>query len=171
MAALDYAFPWDGLIHDLKFNGRIELLPALGEPLVRALLAPSAAASRNVDWVIPVPLAQARLRQRGFNQAWLLARHAASALRRPARADLLLRWRDTPHQVGLSHDERLRNLRGAFMPQPTLRHLLSGAHVALVDDVMTTGASAREACRALHEAGVARVSLWLLARTPAPGLD
>jgi predicted amidophosphoribosyltransferase len=113
-----------------------------------------------------MPLAADRLRERGFNQAWEVARRVARPLGRPARADLLLRWRTTPHQIGLDHDQRLANLRGAFMPAPTARALLSGRHVALVDDVMTTGASAREACLALREAGVADISLWLLARTP-----
>lgn len=166
VCALDYQFPWDRLIAAFKFQAELSLLPALSQALWLALQHPEAAPARAVDWVVPMPLSEARLQERGFNQSWELARRVAAACQLPARHDLLLRWRDTAHQVGLPRQERLGNLRDAFMPAPGARALLAGRHVALVDDVMTTGTSAAEASRALLAAGASQVSLWLLARTP-----
>lgn len=166
VCAFDYRFPWDGLIAALKFGADLSVLPALAGPLIDRLTQADAADAREVDWVLPMPLAPLRLRERGFNQSWEIARRVAAACRRPAHAGLLWRWRETPHQTGLHRDERSANLRGAFMPAPGARAWLAGRHVALVDDVMTTGASATEASQALREAGADRVTLWLLARTP-----
>jgi ComF family protein len=165
LAGADYAFPWDGLITRLKFGGDLSLLPALCTPLATALRAAPHTDAAPIDWVLPLPLAPQRLRERGFNQAWEIARRLARPQGLAARHDLLLRWRETAHQTGLPRDERLANLRGAFMPAPGARARLAGRHVALVDDVLTTGASAVAASRALREAGVARITLWLLART------
>ena len=166
VAALDYAFPWDGLVRRLKF----EAAPELAAPLA-ALLADAvrAAGTPRPDLVVPVPLAPTRLAERGYNQAWELARHAAAALALPAQADALRRVIDTPHQTGLARAERERNLRNAFAPAPGAAALLAGRRVALVDDVMTTGVTVREAAAALQRAGATAIDLWLLARTPEPG--
>lgn len=166
VAALNYQMPWDQLIAALKFRDELRLLPDLSSVLTAALSAEDAHDARQVDWVVPMPLSDARLRQRGFNQAWELARPVASALGCPARADLLLRWRDTDHQSGLGRQARAANLKGAFMTSASAHTMLTGKRVALVDDVMTTGASAAEATRALLAGGAAAVVLWLLARTP-----
>lgn len=156
MAALDYRFPWSGLISRWKYAGDLSLTPALAG-LLRARLDPG-----GVELVLSMPASAARLRERGFDHAALLAR----TVDRRARSDLLLRWRDTPHQAGLDREARLANLRGAFAPAPGAARLLAGRQVALVDDVMTTGASAAAASQALREAGVSGITLWLLARTP-----
>lgn len=163
--AFDYAFPWDGLIHAFKFGGRIELARPLADALHRVLpvQGPGHAA---VDLVLPVPLSPQRLRERGYNQAWLLARRVARALDRPADDQALLRPLDTPHQTGLARAERRRNLRGAFMVDPSARPRLAGRRVALVDDVVTTGSTVREAARELRRGGAASVEVWALARTP-----
>jgi ComF family protein len=166
VCGVDYQFPWDHLITAFKFNADLSLLPALSFTLLTALRQPGATAARCVDMVVPMPLSTARLRERGFNQSWELAHRTASALGLPARHDLLLRWRDTAHQLGLPRQERLTNLRHAFMTAPHARTALHQRHVALVDDVMTTGTSAAEASRTLLAAGASQVSLWLLARTP-----
>ncbi len=160
----DYVFPWDGLITQLKFHGRAELARWLA-PLLAAAVQRSGATT--VHAVLPVPLAPARLAERGHNQAWELARHAAHELRLPARADLLLRVLDTPRQSTLTRAQRLANLRQAFMLDPRQRSSIAGQHLALVDDVMTTGATAREAAAVLLRGGAASVQLWVLARTPA----
>jgi predicted amidophosphoribosyltransferase len=118
--------------------------------------------------VLPVPRAPARLRERGFNQAWELARRVASQVRLPTRADVLQRGRDTTHQIGLARAERLRNLRHAFMVLPDAASAVAGRDVALVDDVMTTGATAAACAQALQAAGARAVQLWVVARTPAP---
>jgi ComF family protein len=166
VCAADYGFPWVGLIAALKFQGRVELAPVLARQLAGAVVARGAALPQRV---LPVPLSAARLAERGYNQAWELARGAARVLGLPADTGLLQRPLDTPHQTGLARAERQRNLRGAFMVVPDKRPALQGAHLALVDDVMTTGATLAEAARVLLRGGAARVDLWVLARTPEPG--
>lgn len=157
----DYVFPWDGLVAAFKFRGRVELAGPLA-----TLLARAAAALPAPDLVCPVPLSTARLAERGYNQAWELARRAARERGAAARADLLLRPLDTAHQADLPRAERLRNLRSAFAVHPARRALLAGRRVALVDDVFTTGATARAAAQALRQAGAAAVDVWVIARTP-----
>jgi predicted amidophosphoribosyltransferase len=118
--------------------------------------------------LMPMPLSASRLRERGYNQAWELARRLARGLRLRADARLLLRVRDTPHQVDLPFGQRAANVRGAFAVEPLRRTELAGQDVALVDDVLTTGATAAEAARVLRAAGAARVRVWVVARTPRP---
>lgn len=159
----DYGFPWDALIGAFKFRGRVELAGLLAARLVAAVRA---AARPLPALVLPVPLSPQRLAERGYNQAWEVARRAAAALHLPADATLLQRPLDTAHQADLGRRERQHNLRTAFMADPRRREPLQGARVALVDDVMTTGATAREASGVLRRAGAAAVELWVLARTP-----
>jgi len=166
VVAVDYGFPWDALVIEFKFRGRVELAAALADLLVRRVAGAAGdagGAARRVDLVAPVPLARPRLAERGFNQAWELARRVAARLGLPARASALSRALDTPHQAALTRAERQRNLRNAFVPAT---QGLAGRRVALVDDVMTTGATAREAAAALLRGGAASVELWLFARTP-----
>ena len=160
VAALAYAFPADALVHALKFRGELALAPLLGDLLERAL---AAAAPPPVSCIAPVPLSARRLRERGFNQALEIARR----LSRRARIEpaLVERARDTPAQFDLPWRERQRNVRGAFH----VPRILEGLSVAVVDDVMTTGATLDEIARALKAAGAARVVNWVVARTPAPG--
>ena len=160
----DYGFPWDRLIGAFKFEARPELAAVLAECLLEAVTdAPQAAP----DWVMPVPLSPARLAERGYNQAWELTRRVARRAALPARADVLLRPLETAHQAALDRTERQRNLRHAFMVEPRRRALVQGRRIALVDDVMTTGTTVREAAAALVRAGAASVQVWVLARTPA----
>lgn len=158
----DYAFPWDRLIASFKFRGLVELAGPLAAPLAARVAWLPVQASM----VLPVPLSPRRLADRGYNQAWELARRVARRLGLPARCDLLRRTRETAHQADLPRPQRLQNLRDAFQVAPQAAALLSGRHVALVDDVMTTGATVREAALALQRAGAAAVSVWVLARTP-----
>jgi ComF family protein len=159
----DYGFPWDALIGAFKFEGRAELAAALAARLVAALQAGDAPLPQLV---LPVPLSPQRLAERGYNQAWELARRAASALRLPSDAALLQRPLETAHQAELGRSERQRNLRTAFMVDPRRREALRDLRIAVVDDVMTTGATAREAASVLLRAGAAAVDIWVLARTP-----
>lgn len=161
--AVDYGFPWDRLIIDLKFHARTELAGALSQRLTEAVRQADAADA--VDLVLPVPLSDARLAERGFNQAWEVARRVAGDLALRADHSLLQRPVDTPHQADLPRDERARNLRGALMVDPRRRGRVQGRHLALVDDVFTTGATAREATQALLRAGAASVRVWAIART------
>jgi ComF family protein len=118
------------------------------------------------DWVLPIPLSAERLSERGYNQAWLLARQL-----RPTKADaqLLLRTRDTPSQRSLPRAERLANLEGAFALEPLRALQIRGKRVVLIDDVMTSGASLHTAARVLRQAGAVHISAVVLARTEAGG--
>ncbi len=163
VCAADYAFPWDRLVGAFKFDGQVDLAAPLADRIAAAVRR----AGRPLpQWVLPVPLAPRRLAERGYNQAWELARRVARTLGVPASADLLARPLEGAHQADQPRAERIKNLRAAFAAEPRARSLLAGRHVALVDDVLTTGATAREATRALQAAGAARVEVWVLARTP-----
>ena len=166
LAAVDYDHPWDRLITSYKFHAGLDLAPAFA---ARMLATQRHAATPAPTLLLPIPLSDARLRERGYNQAWELARRVGRALACPADAKLLLRVRDTPHQLALPPEERAGNVRAAFAVEPSRRAELAGRSVTLVDDVMTTGATVAEAARTLLQAGAQEVSVWVLARTPRPG--
>ena len=163
IAALDYAFPWDALLQRYKFNEALELGPALVDRLDAAL---DAAAAQRPDWLLPVPLSARRLQERGYNQSWEIARALARRRGIACAEAMLVRVRDTAHQLQLAPEARAANVRDAFIVDP--RHLtrLRDRHVALLDDVMTTGATLHELAHALLRAGAASVDAWVLARTP-----
>lgn len=165
VAALDYAWPWRSIIGQLKFRGGLDLTGALSALLLQALRRE---ATPPADVLLPLPLGPQRLRERGYNQSWELARRVAPPLDLAADAKLLLRLFETPRQSGLAQAERSANVRGAFGIAPGRASALRGCRVALLDDVMTTGATASEAARTLLDAGAASVQLWVLARTPRP---
>lgn len=167
VAWADYAFPWDRLIARLKFQNQPELARPLGQLLAQAVSRP--AQRPRPDWVLPIPLSPARLAERGYNQAWALARQVAQTLGLPAQAGVLQRWRDGAHQVGASRAQRLQNLQDAFGLPAEARQIVAGRHLALVDDVLTTGVTAAAASQVLLRAGAASVQVWVLCRTPAPG--
>jgi ComF family protein len=154
VAALAYAFPGDVLIHALKFRGELALAP-----LLAALLSSRLAASEAIDLVLPVPLAPRRLRERGYNQSAEIARRLAG--RAPLELFLCERSRDTAAQAELPWAERRRNVRGAFR----CTRAIPGGTVAVVDDVMTTGATLDEMAATLKQAGARRVVNWVVART------
>ena len=159
LAALAYAFPADVLVQALKFRSELALAPFLG-----ALLAARLPRGARVDFILPVPLSATRLRERGFNQALEIARHVAAATGCALAPQLAERSRDTPPQVDLPLVERARNVSGAFR----CTRALPGAEVALLDDVMTTGATLDELAATLKRAGAAKVVNWVVARTPPP---
>jgi ComF family protein len=151
-AALAYEFPGDALVHALKFRAELALAPLLAALLAERL------GSERIDHVVPVPLSALGLRRRGYNQAVEIARH----LRREAlELTLCERTRDAPPQMELPYEARQRNVRGAFR----CTRELTGASVAVVDDVMTTGATLDEIARTLKAAGALRVVNWVVART------
>lgn len=117
--------------------------------------------------LLPVPLANKRLRQRGFNQAAMLARWLSQSLDLPCEERVLRRIKDTDAQQNLDAKARKGNLRNAFSLIPDSD--VKGRHLALIDDVLTTGATAQAIARLLMNAGAARVDVYCLARTPKPG--
>ena len=151
-AALAYQFPGDALVQALKFRGELALAGVLGGLLANRV------AREEVDCVVPVPLSAERLRRRGYNHAAEIARHVA---RKKVELDLCERIRDTPPQMELPFAERQRNVRGAFR----CTRSAAGRRIALVDDVMTTGATLNEIASVLKEAGASRVVNWVVART------
>ena len=166
LAAVDYAFPWDRLVAAYKFDDALDLAAVLAGLLVRAHRQ---RAHAPPSLLLPVPLSAQRLRERGYNQAWELARRVGRNLACPADPTLLLRLRDTPHQIVLPPDQRAASVKGAFAVEPRRLAEVRGRHLTLVDDVMTTGATAREITEMLLGAGAATVDVWVVARTPLPG--
>ena len=170
LAALDYSFPWDGLIARFKFHDGLDLTPVFVQRMLAAHAADRTAhpASPQPTWLVPVPLSAERARERGYNQAWELARRLGRALRCETDARLLLRVKDTQHQLALPVERRAANVHGAFAVEPRRRSELHGRVVAVVDDVVTSGATVAEISRVLLRAGAAQVHVWMLARTPRP---
>lgn len=154
----DYLPPVDRMIIALKFGGRLPLADAFG----RLLAGAGRRVLQESDAICAVPLAFERHAERGFNQAQEIARRVAADGGRPLRDDILLRTRHTSAQMDLALDERRRNVRGAFVA----RGRLAGLRVAVVDDVMTTGATLGEVATALRSAGAANVTNLVVARTP-----
>ena len=156
VAAFHYAFPVDKLAQELKFRERLILVNYLADTLVQRI-------TQRPDCIVALPLHPARLRERGFNQSLLLARRIARRLDLPLLTDACERVRNTPPQSSLPWKERDKNMRQAFACKPGAA--VRGKHVAVVDDVMTTGASIGELARALKQAGAREVSAWVVART------
>ena len=166
VAALDYRFPWDGLLQQFKYRQALSLRESLLERLNSAL---TAAEVTPPDWLLPVPLSPERLRERGYNQSHELAK--ALARRRGLRCEpgLLLRVRHNTPQASLKLETRAANVEGVFAVEPLSADRLRGCSVALLDDVMTSGATLFELAHVLLQAGVMSVQAWVVARTPEPG--
>jgi ComF family protein len=154
-----YAYPLDYLVRGVKYhravaNGRVlsELLASRLPVLRRHVPLP--------DILLPVPLAPRRYRERGYNQAIELARYVVKRLRVTIRTDLVVRSRETREQAALDQRERRKNIRGAF----TLIRPLPAPHVAILDDVVTTGSTVNELARVLKRAGAQRVEVWAVVR-------
>jgi ComF family protein len=153
-AVFAYGFPVDGLLHACKYGGRLALAGLLGRELARVVTG-------GVDAIVPMPLAPRRLAERGFNQALEIARPVARAARLPLLATACRKVADTPPQAALPWGERARNIRRAFVCDADLK----GMRVAVVDDVLTTGATMNELARVLRKAGAVEVVGWVVART------
>ena len=161
VAAKLYVSPWKELITAFKFEEQVGLAYFLAHQMRQT---PTIAQRLNeCDWVVPVPLSAQRLRDRGFNQALVLAKQLC-----PERTlgQALIRLRDTPAQSGLSRSDRLVNLHHAFMVNPNGLPKLRDSRVVLVDDVTTTGTTLLACTQALQAAGVKQVDAVVLARTP-----
>ena len=163
LAPFHYRPPIDRLLLELKFNQRLHLGRSLGH-LWLAWLAEQLDPAQRPDLILPIPLHPHRLRTRGYNQALELARPLARELAIPIATDLCRRSMDTPQQTRLDRKERRCNLRGAF----EVTAPLTGRHLVVLDDVVTTGATVVEVAKILKRAGAERVSVWSLARAEDP---
>jgi ComF family protein len=158
---------WDTmreLIQSFKYRDRHEGLPLFARWLKKA----GAELLADADLIVPVPLYPARLWWRRFNQSAMLASAVGRLAAVPVDCDLLKRVRRTVSQVGLTADQRRRNVAGAFKVDRALRPRVKGRKLVLVDDVITTGATAEACARALKRAGAARVDVLALARAVEP---
>ena len=160
IAAWRYGFPADRLLQAFKYGTALALADVFARAIVDAVVARHAPLP---DRIAAVPLAPARQRQRGFNQAQEIAR-AVSSLTSVALLRGLRRSRDSLPQAGLARAARATNVRRAFVCEASL----DGATIALIDDVMTTGATVAAASTALRNAGASSVDAWVVARTPPP---
>lgn len=164
VSAFHYQFPLDRLLQAYKFRANLALTAVLADAMAAQLArALSDGRCRLPDIIIAMPLSAQRLAARGFNQSALLGRAVAERFGLRFAASGLMRVRDTRPQAGLKRIERHLNVKNAFAcasAQPNLQ----GAHVALLDDVMTTGATMSAAAQALKQAGAAIVDAWAVAR-------
>lgn len=153
---LNYGIYSDALaeaINLMKFSGLRRFADPLGQLFLNLEMP-------ECDGIIPVPLSKNALRERGFNQSLLMAKVISKKLKTPLYMDMLLKTKDTPQQVGLNAKERRKNLKGAFKTSGKINKL----RLLLLDDVMTTGATARECSKTLMSAGAKEVIVITLAR-------
>jgi ComF family protein len=156
-AAFVYAYPVDALIQALKYGGQLALAGWFAQQLHRRI-----GAAAGIDLIVPLPLHPARLAGRGFNQAAEIAKALSRQTGIATDAQFARRVRNTVPQTNLPWKERAANMRRAFICEQDL----SGLRIAVVDDVMTTGATLDEFARTLKRSGAARVENWVAARTP-----
>lgn len=159
-----YGRPVDGLIHNLKYRGVYRLGPWMGARMADMVIAER---MTTPDALVPVPMHPKRLRERGFNQAETLASVLAGHLNVPLRPALLVRTRNTKQQAKRKAEERRGHLTGAFAASPEVQ----GLKILLVDDVLTTGATAGECALTLLRAGAARVELATFACAMGGGVE
>lgn len=158
-SALRLEGPVQSAVHGLKYSGRLLNAALLAEALAATVKARNGPLPQRL---LPMPLARGRLWQRGFNQALEISRLLGRELGIAVDCTSATRLRATPDQIGQSRRERQASVAGAFAVGPEV----AGLHIALVDDVMTTGASLAELARMARLAGAARVEAWSVARTP-----
>ena len=157
LAALRYTFPADALIHALKYQTNLAIAPVLANLFIARLKT----METMPDVIVPMPLHPIRLRERGFNQAMEIGRTIAKQTGIALLPDGCSRIKHTLPQTGLPWKERQKNIRRAF----SCRIDVSGKHVAIVDDVMTTGATLNELAQVLRRRGATEISNWVIART------
>jgi ComF family protein len=155
------------IVHALKYAGWSGAAEGMAERMARLAWPADVIAERSM--VVPAPLAPTRERERGYNQSALLGRALASRWKIPFVSDCMVRVRATATQTRLTPEERRGNVSGAFRATHHARERLKGAHVVLVDDVITTGATLSECASTLFESGARIISIVTFGRAPAAG--
>lgn len=158
-AIFRYSKPIDRIIQRLKYHRQLHLLRLLSDIMAKHLHATKA--HRQIDLIVPIPLHNARLRARGFNQALEIAKPIARRLNISLDDNLCRRIRNTKSQAALKYSTRHKNMRDAF----ATTHKLKGLRIAIIDDVMTSGSTLRAAAHCLRQAGAQEIRAWVIART------
>ncbi|MEJ2682697.1 MAG: ComF family protein [Gammaproteobacteria bacterium] len=163
VCAFHYRFPIDHMIQELKFHKQLHHLELLSHYLAEQIyFAEHNAPQHSIDGIIPIPLHPQRLRQRGYNQSYWLAKSLGKRLNLPVWDHCCIRTKNTQAQSTLSAKKRAENLHAAF--QIRREKLPTAQHVAILDDVLTTGATMEALTQTLHSAGIKRISIWTLAK-------
>lgn len=163
-ALFRYDYPLDRLLQHYKYNESLHLADTFSTLFINRLLD-TGHTNSSIDLIMPMPMHDERLKQRGFNQALEIARLISKNRQIELDSISCRRTRLTPPQASLPLKDRIKNIRGAFECNKNLQ----GLHIALIDDVMTTGASLNELAKTLKQAGAAHVECWVIARTlPKP---
>ena len=165
VVAIDYAAPADQLVLTLKFGGQLALAQVFARMLQDAILRRPAIANDLPDILTAVPLGPGRLAKRGFNQALEIAKPLSHLLNVSLQPNLIQRPHDTLPQAKLALHKRRQNLRNAFIVPLQAVNLISGRHIGVIDDVMTTGETLNELARTLKRFGAIRVTNIVFART------
>jgi len=155
-----YTYPLNRLVSAFKYSKRIDLIKHLSHLMIEDIQC-TYADTDLPQMLIPVPLHQWRLLHRGYNQAELIASHLSKALNISCQSSLIKRSRATPKQTGLNLSQRQKNLHNAFIVTNPIRQL---KHIALIDDVMTTGTTVNTVSQLLKQSGIERVDVWCIAR-------
>jgi len=160
-ALFSYDYPLDRLLQHYKYRQSLHLAGTFASLFISKLSGTSIRQAPKPDLIIPMPMHGERLKQRGFNQALEIARLISKNTQIKLDYTACQRTRLTPPQASLPLKERIKNMRGVFKCEKNLQ----GLNIALVDDVMTTGASLNELAKTLKQAGAAHVECWVIART------
>lgn len=163
LAAFEYRFPLNAILPLIKQRHSLHHLGWLSRLLAEKIKDNELTLP---DSILPVPMHLLDELRRGYNQAAILSEQLGKHLSLPVQYDALIKSKRTPHQHNLKATQRRANLQGAFQLKRSLP-----SHIALVDDVMTTGSTLNELARLLKKQGVSRVDIWVLARTPEPDID
>lgn len=163
-ALFTYDYPVDSLLQHYKYRGTLHLANTFASLLLQKQLSESRS-KPTIDLIMPMPMHATRLKQRGFNQALEISRLLGRHMNIRLDHQSCQRIKCSPPQASLPLKERIKNIRGAFHCQQNLQ----GLNIAMIDDVMTTGASMNELAKTLKQAGAAHVECWVIARTlPKP---
>lgn len=159
--------PASGMVHALKYGGWTEIARGMAERMSRMSWPPDVVEERSA--LVPVPLASARMRERGYNQSALLARGLAARWRIPVWDEVVVRSRETQSQTQLTPEQRLGNVAGSFVFGWQRLDAIEGAHLIIVDDVVTTAATLNACAKVLYEAGARIISYVTFGRAHASG--
>ena len=164
LAFFPYAHPFDYFIHAIKFRSKLAITSLLGKLMAQQISSTVKLLDEMPDALLPVPLHPSRQRERGYNQSLELARPIAKQLQIPILNDLAQRTKATPPQSSLPLRQRKQNLKDAFI----INYSVKDRHIAIIDDVMTTGTTVNALAKKLKQAGAQRVSIWCLCRAEPP---